>query len=96
VLAAGAVTAANPSGAWAGESRVKPEDARPERSGGPAPHDTAAHPAEAGPWERFLSRGNLARALRRVERGEKRLLRARPLTRSSATALGSVGSGKGT
>jgi RNA-directed DNA polymerase len=46
---------------------VKPEDARRERSDGPAPDDTAAHPAEAGLWERFLSRGNLAEALRRVE-----------------------------
>ena len=32
-----------------------------------APGDTAAHPAEAGLWEKFLSRGNLAEALRRVE-----------------------------
>ena len=46
---------------------MKPEDARSERSNGPAPGDTAAHPAEAGPWEQFLSRGNLAEALRRVE-----------------------------
>jgi RNA-directed DNA polymerase len=48
---------------------VKPEDHRPERSSDPAPDDTAAHPAEAGSlWEMFLSRGNLAEALRRVER----------------------------
>jgi len=47
---------------------VKPEDARSERSGGPAPDDTAAHPAEAGLWEQVLSRENLALALRRVER----------------------------
>jgi group II intron reverse transcriptase/maturase len=46
---------------------VKPEDARPERSDGPAPDDTAAHPAEASLWERFLARENLAEALRRVE-----------------------------
>jgi group II intron reverse transcriptase/maturase len=46
---------------------VKPEDARPERSNDPAPDDTAAHPAAASLWERFLSRGNLAEALRRVE-----------------------------
>jgi len=46
---------------------VKPEDLRPERSSDPAPDDTAAHPAEAGLWELFLSRGNLAEALRRVE-----------------------------
>jgi group II intron reverse transcriptase/maturase len=46
---------------------VKPEDARRERSDGPAPRDTAAHPAEASLWERFLARENLAEALRRVE-----------------------------
>ena len=47
---------------------MKPEDPRPERSSDPAPDDTAAHPAEAGSlWEQFLSRGNLAEALRRVE-----------------------------
>lgn len=47
---------------------MKPEDARSERSGGPAPDDTDAHPAEAGLWEQVFSRGNLALALRRVER----------------------------
>jgi RNA-directed DNA polymerase len=46
---------------------VKPEDARPERSDSPAPNDTDAHPAAASLWERLLSRGNLAEALRRVE-----------------------------
>ncbi|MGZ6576489.1 MAG: group II intron reverse transcriptase/maturase [Solirubrobacteraceae bacterium] len=46
---------------------MKPKDARPERSGSPAPDDTAAHPAEASLWERFLARENLAEALRRVE-----------------------------
>ena len=47
---------------------MKPEDARSERSSDPAPDDTAAHPADAGAlWEQFLSRGNLAEALRRVE-----------------------------
>jgi hypothetical protein len=47
---------------------VKPEGSRPERSNGPAPGDTAAHRAEAGPlWEQFLARENLAEALRRVE-----------------------------
>ena len=46
---------------------MKPEDRRPERSNDPAPDDTAAHPAEAGLWEQFLARGNLAEALRRVE-----------------------------
>jgi len=47
---------------------VKPEDHRSERSDGPAPDDTAAHPAGAGLWEQLLSRENLALALRRVER----------------------------
>ena len=46
---------------------MKPEGARRERSNGPAPGDTAAHPAEAGLWEQLLSRENLAAALRRVE-----------------------------
>jgi RNA-directed DNA polymerase len=47
---------------------VKPDGARPERSIGPAPDDTVAHPAEASLWEMVFSRGNLAEALRRVER----------------------------
>lgn len=47
---------------------MKPEGSRPERSHDPAPDDTTAHPADAGSlWEQFLSRGNLAEALRRVE-----------------------------
>ena len=46
---------------------MKPEGSRPERSNGPAPGDTAAHPAAADLWEQFLSRENLAAALRRVE-----------------------------
>ena len=47
---------------------MKPEGSRPERSSGPAPGDTAAHPAEAGSlWEQFLARENLAEALERVE-----------------------------
>ena len=46
---------------------MKPEDDRSERSPSPAPGDTAAHPAEASLWEQFLSRENLAEALRRVE-----------------------------
>ena len=47
---------------------MKPEDERLERSSDPAPDGTAAHPAEAGSlWEQFLSRGNVAEALRRVE-----------------------------
>jgi RNA-directed DNA polymerase len=47
---------------------VKPQDTRPERSIGPAPDDTAAHPAEASLWAQFVARENLAEALRRVER----------------------------
>ncbi|MCA1701418.1 MAG: group II intron reverse transcriptase/maturase, partial [Actinobacteria bacterium] len=47
---------------------MKPEDLRSERSDGPAPEDTAAHPARAGLWDEVLSRENLALALRRVER----------------------------
>ncbi len=47
---------------------MKPEDAWSERSGGPAPDDTDAHPAEASLWEQVVSRENLALALRRVER----------------------------
>lgn len=47
---------------------MKPKDARSERSGGSAPDDTVAHPAGAGLWEQFLSRSNLALALRRVDR----------------------------
>jgi hypothetical protein len=46
---------------------VKPEDARPERSGFPVADDTSAHPADASLWERLVSRENLAEALRRVE-----------------------------
>ena len=47
---------------------MKPEEPRLERSSDPAPDGTAAHPAAAGSlWEQFLSRGNLAEALRRVE-----------------------------
>jgi RNA-directed DNA polymerase len=46
---------------------VKPEGDRRERSGFPAPDETAPHPAQASLWEQFLSRENLARALRRVE-----------------------------
>ena len=46
---------------------MKPEDPTPERSNDPAPDGTDAHPAEAGLWEQFLARENLAEALRRVE-----------------------------
>lgn len=47
---------------------MKPEAPREERSDRPAPAESDAHPAEASLWERFLSRENLAAALRRVER----------------------------
>jgi RNA-directed DNA polymerase len=47
---------------------VKPDDLRPERSGGPVPDDTVAHPAETSLWEQVMARENLALALRRVER----------------------------
>jgi len=46
---------------------VKPEGACRERSGFPAPDETVPHPAAAGLWEQFLSRGNLVAALKRVE-----------------------------
>ena len=51
---------------WEGR-RVKPDGGRREWSGSPAPDETAPHPADASLWERFLFRGNLAAALRRVE-----------------------------
>jgi RNA-directed DNA polymerase len=47
---------------------VKPDGPRREQSGSPAPDETAPHPVHASLWEELLSRGNLARALRRVER----------------------------
>jgi group II intron reverse transcriptase/maturase len=48
---------------------VKPEAPREEQSGFPAPGTANPHPAATGElWEKFLSRGNLAAALRRVER----------------------------
>ena len=47
---------------------MKPDGVRREQSGSPAPNETAPHPAPASLWEQFLSRENLARALRRVER----------------------------
>lgn len=49
--------------------RVKPEAPREEQSGFPAPGTAEPHPAATGDlWEEFLSRENLAAALRRVER----------------------------
>ena len=47
---------------------MKPEGHRRERSGPPAPDETVPHPAQASLWEQILSRSNLVRALRRVER----------------------------
>ena len=48
---------------------MKPSDPSPERSADPASPETTPHPARAEAlWEVFLSRDNLARALRRVER----------------------------
>lgn len=47
---------------------MKLEDARTERSDGPAPDDTDVHPAAAGSWGQVFSRENLVAALRRVER----------------------------
>ncbi len=46
---------------------MKPEAPREERSGFPAPGEAEPHPAAANLWEKFLSRENLAAALRRVE-----------------------------
>jgi group II intron reverse transcriptase/maturase len=48
---------------------VKPEAPREEQSGFPAPGEVEPHPAAdtGNLWEKFLSRGNLAAALRRVE-----------------------------
>lgn len=47
---------------------MKPEAPREERSGFPVPGEAEPHPAVARDlWEKFLSRGNLAAALRRVE-----------------------------
>lgn len=46
---------------------MKPEGSQPEQSPSPAHGDTAPHPAEASLWEQFISRENLAAALRRVE-----------------------------
>jgi hypothetical protein len=48
---------------------VKPEAPREEQRGFPAPGTADPHPAATGElWEEFLSRKNLAAALRRVER----------------------------
>ena len=47
---------------------MKPDDYLSERSDHPAAHETGPHPAEVSLWEQCLSRGNLAEALRRVER----------------------------
>ncbi len=69
-LAIGASTAAIPPSWWAcirGRA-VKPPRPGAERSADPASPETSPHPARADDlWESFLSRENLARALRRVE-----------------------------
>ncbi len=50
---------------------MKPSDTSAERSADPASPETTPHPARAEDlWEVFLSRANLARALRRVERND--------------------------
>src|SRR5450759_1187570 len=70
-LAIGASTAAIPPcrRACRGGETVKPSDPPTERSADPASPETFPHPARAEClWEDFLSRDNLARALRRVER----------------------------
>ncbi len=69
-LAIGTSTAAIPPSWWACPE-AGGEAARPsaERSAEPASPETYPHPARAEAlWEVFLSRDNLARALRRVER----------------------------
>lgn len=69
-LAIGASTAAIPPRWWAcirGRA-VKPPRPGAERSADPASPETIPHPARVMDlWEGFLSRDNLARALRRVE-----------------------------
>ena len=60
--------AANPDdGVFVEGSRVKPEGSHGEQSLFPAAASPDSHPAPAGLWENFLSRENLARALKRVE-----------------------------
>jgi len=58
-----------PRGGPAGrDGTVKPSGPPAERSAGPASPATTPHPVRVDdPWEGFLSRENLARALRRVE-----------------------------
>ncbi len=59
-----------PGGGFAQKTlKMKPEAPREERSGFPVPGIAEPHPADAKDlWEEFLSRENLAAALRRVER----------------------------
>ena len=70
-LAIGASTAAIPTpmvGLHTGAGGVKPPMPGAERSADPASPVTTPHPARADDlWGSFLSRENLARALRRVE-----------------------------
>jgi len=63
-----AMTAANPEdGAFVKGSSVKPDGPRKERSFLPTAQSADPHPAPAILFESFLSRENLARALKRVE-----------------------------
>jgi hypothetical protein len=54
-------------GACAKRRTVKPDVSRTERSLFPAATSSDSHPAPPGLWEGFLTRENLARALKRVE-----------------------------
>jgi RNA-directed DNA polymerase len=54
-------------GVFSDEQTVKPDAARKEPSLSPAAPGSHPHPAPADLWEDFLSRGNLTRALKRVE-----------------------------
>jgi RNA-directed DNA polymerase len=63
-----AVMAANSEdGVFAGKQTVNPDASRTERSLFPAAKSPDPHPAPVTLFERFLSRENLARALKRVE-----------------------------
>ena len=59
--------AANPDGVFADGQKVKPGAPRKERSLSLAAESPDSHPAPAPLFESFLSRENLARALKRVE-----------------------------
>src|SRR4030065_1493522 len=59
--------AANPDGVFADGPKVKPGAPHIDRSLSPAAKSPDSHPAPATLFESFLSRENLARALKRVE-----------------------------